>query len=390
MCDKGTRIIIGWNVDNVDIVVVHATSQVVHTQVHFKKDKTMINVSFVYASNNDRERKLLWDALKVHKRAVHSSPWIIIGDFNVVLNLEDKCAGTSGVSSAMRDFNECVNDIEVLDIRAHGMHFTWNQQPKDGIGVRRKLDRVMGNISFVDKQFLDVVREGWAEEVMGVPMFRVAKKLRNLKHPFRVLLKKQGNIHKKVSDLKSELEDLQKQLDADPFNNSLKEAEAHCVKKFWEASLDEERFLKQKAKQKWLEAGDANTAYFHNVVKCRNHINKINIIKDAAGNTYEDTEVSTALVNHFRDFLGSDGGMVSRITHDVFSTTLNPIVAEHMCRPVTPDEVKAAIFSINENKAPGPDGFTSEFYKKAWDIVGAEVTAAIIDFFESGSLPVYS
>ncbi|XP_022014976.1 uncharacterized protein LOC110914495 [Helianthus annuus] len=430
LCNKGTRIILGWNVDNVDVLVVHATNQVMHVQVYFKSDKTMINVSFVYASNSDQERKQLWDSMRMHKRVVQSSPWIIMGDFNVALNLDDKCMGSSDVNAAMREFNECVNYVEVFDIRAHGMHYTWNQRPKKGIGIRKKLDRIMANVSFVDKfvdayamflpngisdhcpgllkiqmakqtkpkpfkftnllthkrDFLDVVTSGWNMEVSGVPMFRVVKKLKGLKHPFRVLLRKQGNLHKKVADLKSELDDLQGKLDADPFNMHLKEAESVCVMKYKEATIDEERFLKQKAKQKWLEAGDSNTAYFHNVVKCRNHINKINFIKDTAGNSYDGDEVATALVNHFRDFLGKEGGMATRVNQDCFSVSLNPIVAESMCRPIVPEEVKAAIFSINENKAPGPDGFTSEFFRKSWSIVGGDVTAAIIDFFQSGRL----
>ncbi|XP_022019376.1 uncharacterized protein LOC110919413 [Helianthus annuus] len=42
--------------------------------------------------------------------------------------------------------------------------------------------------------------------------------------------------------------------------------------------------------------------------------------------------------------------------------------------------------SIGENKAPGPDGFTSAFFKHAWDTVGEEVTDAILAFFDNGQL----
>ncbi|XP_022023605.1 uncharacterized protein LOC110923858 [Helianthus annuus] len=309
LCDKGTRVIVGCNVDNVELVVLHATNQVVHVQVRFKKDNAMVNVSFVYASNNEKERKQLWESLKMHKGPAQLNPWVIMGDFNVGLNLDDTCMGSSNVNSAMKDFIECVNYLEVFDVRAHGMHYTWSQCPKKGIGIRKKLDRILVNVSFVDrfvdacgvflpngisdhspallkiieaeknkpkpfkftnllahkKEFLDVVTNGWAMEVMGVPMFLVVKKLRGLKHPLRLLLMKQGNIHKKVTELKAEMESLQSILDADPFNLKIKEAESICVKKYLEATLDEERFLKQKAKQKWLEAGDLNTTFFHNV-----------------------------------------------------------------------------------------------------------------------------
>ncbi|KAA3475745.1 reverse transcriptase [Gossypium australe] len=44
--------------------------------------------------------------------------------------------------------------------------------------------------------------------------------------------------------------------------------------------------------------------------------------------------------------------------------------------------------TANENgdKAPGPDGFTSTFFKVAWDIVGADVTKAILYFFQTRKL----
>ncbi|KAL0302255.1 UNVERIFIED_CONTAM: hypothetical protein Sangu_3110900 [Sesamum angustifolium] len=55
-------------------------------------------------------------------------------------------------------------------------------------------------------------------------------------------------------------------------------------------------------------------------------------------------------------------------------------------RAVTPAEVKTAVFQISDNKAPGPDGYTSCFFKKAWNIVGDLVCRAVMDFFRSGRM----
>ncbi|KAL0288908.1 UNVERIFIED_CONTAM: Retrovirus-related Pol polyprotein from type-2 retrotransposable element R2DM [Sesamum angustifolium] len=57
-----------------------------------------------------------------------------------------------------------------------------------------------------------------------------------------------------------------------------------------------------------------------------------------------------------------------------------------LIRPVTVDDVKTAMFDIEEDKAPGPDGFSSGFYKAAWPIVGEEISKAIMDFFTTGRL----
>ncbi|XP_011071666.1 uncharacterized protein LOC105157070 [Sesamum indicum] len=57
-----------------------------------------------------------------------------------------------------------------------------------------------------------------------------------------------------------------------------------------------------------------------------------------------------------------------------------------MVHPITAAEVKLALLDIAEDKAPGPDGYTSDFYKVAWPIVGVQVPHAIIDFYTTGRL----
>ena len=49
-------------------------------------------------------------------------------------------------------------------------------------------------------------------------------------------------------------------------------------------------------------------------------------------------------------------------------------------------EIKEAIWSIDDNKAPGLDGFNSKFYKTAWPIVSQDVINAIQGFFTIGKL----
>nr|GEW35392.1 RNA-directed DNA polymerase, eukaryota, reverse transcriptase zinc-binding domain protein [Tanacetum cinerariifolium] len=54
------------------------------------------------------------------------------------------------MSSAMCEFKDCVAAIEVVDATGTGLHYTWNQKPKGGSGILKKLDRIMGNIDFID------------------------------------------------------------------------------------------------------------------------------------------------------------------------------------------------------------------------------------------------
>ncbi|GKG20243.1 hypothetical protein Tco_0380044, partial [Tanacetum coccineum] len=49
----------------------------------------------------------------------------------------------------------------------------------------------------------------------------------------------------------------------------------------------------------------------------------------------------------------------------IFTKKITEREANYMVRPVTDKEIKDAMFSINDNKAPGPDGFSAKFFKKA-------------------------
>ena len=43
-------------------------------------------------------------------------------------------------------------------------------------------------------------------------------------------------------------------------------------------------------------------------------------------------------------------------------------------------EVKSAIFQMEHNKAPGPDGFPAEFYQVFWEVIKDDLMALFADF----------
>ncbi|KAK1414733.1 hypothetical protein QVD17_30484 [Tagetes erecta] len=222
---------------------------------------------------------------------------------------------SEGASTPVKEFRECVNNIEVIDINSTGLQYTWTQKPKRGIGILKKIDRVMGNLNFVDlfpytsalfhpyrvsdhspcilrfekpkkkkarafkfanflvskKDFKKVVFQEWHKEVAGNEMFKVVKKLKLLKPPLRKLLYAQGNLHTRVDLLRKELDDIQIMVDKDPNDSGLRDKERACSLEYEKVAYDLELFLKQKAKVDWLKAGDSNTAFFHKMIKRKRH-----------------------------------------------------------------------------------------------------------------------
>ena len=130
LCNKGSRIILGWNDDIVDVMVLAQTNQVMHVQVNIRADSKTLFCSFVYADNYYVNRRALWSNLVGHAAFMCNRPWVLLGDFNAALNLEDHSCGGYTPNIAMREFKDCVMSMEVMDINSTGLHFTWNQKPK--------------------------------------------------------------------------------------------------------------------------------------------------------------------------------------------------------------------------------------------------------------------
>ncbi|GJS75796.1 putative reverse transcriptase domain-containing protein [Tanacetum coccineum] len=363
----GTRIIVGWAPNCINVMIMEQSAQVIHCFVKQLNGDSSLHCSFIYAHIHNVDRRSLWKSLRKYKRSLRDSPWIILGDFNTTLDPSKKFSGCSKVTTAMSNFRDCVAEIEVDDISMSGLNFTWNKSPGKVGGLLKKLDRVMGNVAFVTSfptsyahflpfltsdhtpavlaipevakgklkpfkfhnyltgkdGFIPTVKKVWDSKVKGFLMFSLVSKLKILKKPLRKLNFDQGNLFANVKRLRHELASIQAAMVSDPFSSDLREAELLCLKAFKEALKDEELFLRQKYKIEWLSEGDCNSKYFHNVVKGRINRGRIFVVEDMCG------------IPHFGSSVG-----------DVV----------YMIRDISDNEIKAALFDIDNNKAPGPDG----------------------------------
>nr|GEV67332.1 hypothetical protein [Tanacetum cinerariifolium] len=158
--------------------------------------------------------------LSIHKNVVRGKSWILLGDFNVALNLEDSFSSSSQLTSPMIEFKDCMENIEVMDLNCSVLHYTWNHKPKGDGGLLKKLDRVMGNIEFIDSfsgayvVFQPYRISDHSPAILKIPdlvdghnMYQIVTKLMSLKKPLRKLLHDQGNLHDRVNTLRHELDE---------------------------------------------------------------------------------------------------------------------------------------------------------------------------------------
>ncbi|GKD39054.1 RNA-directed DNA polymerase, eukaryota, reverse transcriptase zinc-binding domain protein [Tanacetum coccineum] len=144
------RIVVGWNVAEVDVMVIQSCSQTILYLVEIIQTKVRFFVSFVYASNSCVERRNLWNELNMHKNSVSHKAWILMGDFNVTLKPEEHLNRSSNMTVGMCDFKDVVNNLEVEDLCSSGFHFTWTKSLKNAMcSTLKKLDRIMVNDEFL-------------------------------------------------------------------------------------------------------------------------------------------------------------------------------------------------------------------------------------------------
>ncbi|XP_062075533.1 uncharacterized protein LOC133779607 [Humulus lupulus] len=171
--------------------------------------------------------------------------------------------------------------------------------------------------------FQELVHANWNRTVDGTMMYRVVQKLKSLKATLR-LINKQGFYDIQATDLEAfhTLTGCQDMLSKDPLNANLIQMEIAARQKYSELHRSYCSFLQQKAKIKWSQEGDANTAFFHASIRERSSQNIIYSITTESGDWVDKPDqVSAAFLEFYQNLLGSRMALrtkvIKRVVHQV-------------------------------------------------------------------------
>nr|GEU64134.1 putative RNA-directed DNA polymerase, eukaryota, reverse transcriptase zinc-binding domain protein [Tanacetum cinerariifolium] len=360
-------------------------------------NKAKILIVEIYAPHDPKFRRILWDYL-----STLLSRWngevIIMGDFNEVRSSDER-RGSYFNSFNARFFNNFISSSSLVDVKIEGYSFTWSHSSANKMS---KLDRFLvsdGVISLfpsipafcLDRHlsdhrrillcevkldfgpvpfqiyhswfhfagFDDMVVQTWGSLSFSDRngMVRFKKKLQELKKTMRSWIKdKNIQLTCNKRDISDEMRDIDKMLEAGGASDSLifRRNDLRC--QLQDIKSREAMDSMQKSKVKWAIEGDENTNFFH--------------VKKAFRDHYEARFKKPSLARFKINF--------------PFPSRLSQDQVVDLERVVSRDEIRSAVWDCGENKSPGPDGFTFEFFRKYWNYIGPDFCYVVEHFFVNG------
>jgi len=233
---------------------------------------------------------------------------------------------------------------------------------------------------------INVVRNCWNTNIIGCPMFVLSEKLKLLKAALKQWNKDTfGNVNDQVLTAKQNLDNIQDEIDTLGPTDNLMLQEKNAQIKLEQALNIEEILWQQKSKVKWHCDGDRNTAYFHRVAKIKSASSLITSLNLGDTVITDTKEISEHIINHFSTLFNNtsntcDNGLVDEVIPHLITDRINSMLT---LLP-SEDEIFQAIFSLNKDSAPGPDGFGALFFQTYWSIIKLDVTKAVLQFFSTG------
>ncbi|GJY78973.1 RNA-directed DNA polymerase, eukaryota [Tanacetum coccineum] len=360
------------------------------------------------------------DDLPAHKRDLWeymstllgrwSGEVIIMGDFNEVRFKEER-RGSGFNQSGARVFNQFITSSGLVDVKLEGFSFTWSHPSATKMS---KLDRFLvsdGIISLfpsitalcLDRHLSDhrpillrdiqldfgptlfwfyhswfsydgfdeMVEQNWRSfshsDTNG--MIRFKKKLQELKSIIRIWIKdKRATLSNLKHAIEIELRDIDKELDSGYVSDTYLARRLELKGQLHEIKDKEAADFIQKSKVRWVIEGDENSRFFHGIInKKRSQLAIRGILVDGSWQTEPLFEA------RFKKPIFKKPNQLSH----------NQVL--DLEREVSRDEIRSAVWNCRDNKSPGPDGYTFEFFKKYWGFIGIDFCEAVEHFFNNGA-----
>ncbi|GJU07962.1 hypothetical protein Tco_1124392 [Tanacetum coccineum] len=185
----------------------------------------------------------------------------------------------------------------------------------------------------------------------GNSLIRFKKKLQALKIIIRQWIKSKKSKRKLriINSIKEELIEIDKIIDSGSVNDELLLKRMDLSRQLFDTKYVDSCDSVQKSKIKWGIEGDENSKYFH--------VDGDEVL------LMPRAKVKDVFMQHFAARFKKPNSTRFKLNF-VFPNRLSDEQVENMDQLISRDEIKSAVWSCGENKSPGPDGYTFEFFRR--------------------------
>ncbi|XP_062028650.1 uncharacterized protein LOC133744575 [Rosa rugosa] len=417
---QGGGLVFCWK-DNWTVQVIDATTGFIDVLVFIEGKQ--VRLTGFYGNPATGERHHSWEVLRRLSHLYPHVAWFVFGDFNEIINTEEKCGGRLRPSSQIDRFNRVIDDCLLQGVDFSGPLFTWSNG-----SVHERLDRGLMNNKAADdfpkvhechlevgasdhlplifdfvgrglpkknmgrRRFLfegfwikeqrcgEIVKEVWEDEANAHTnlVTKLNKCAEELSRWNRNVI---GHVPKKIAALKVSLQKypIDVQNAEDRTQRALIKYELEKFAEF------EEVMWKQKSRIDWLQEGDKNTKFFHAYAKGRGKQNKVTGIFDEHGMWCEDLqEVQDAFVSYFSNLYTTEGCANLDLILDKIPRRVSDEVNVKLLKKFERWEIEFSLKHMAAQKSPGFDGMSALFFKTYWPIVGDSVCAFCLGVLNDG------
>ena len=147
--------------------------------------------------------------------------------------------------------------------------------------------------------------------------------------------------------------------------------------------------IKTRTKVQFLEEGEKSTRYFFSLEKCRKADQTIRLLtKQNLDAISEPEDILKETHDFYKSLFDAEPGdehATNQFLNDSFPKLTDS--AKEICEgPIAEGELRKAVQSMENNKSPGLDGLTANFYKKFWGLLSKNLTIVFNYAYENGQL----
>nr|XP_051221192.1 uncharacterized protein LOC127339372 [Lolium perenne] len=379
------------------------------TRYHIDADVTgddgfVWRLTGVYGESKSGEKEKTWRLLKIlHGQS--NLPWVCMGDFNEILFADEKQGGQDRSQASMDKFGSALEFVSLDDLGFSGDPYTWrNNGHTVDTYIKERLDRAVANMEWrmhfpaykvingdprhsdhrpvivllepepflnrpkvtaqpkfearwlEEEQCEEVVHNAWSMALLSGDVV-VAEAIRRVGSDLHSWSREVlGDLKNRIKKVKKELARCRKE------DICQEQVSKEHLLRYKLGRLHEQKnmYWKQRAKAHWLKDEDQNTSFFHACASERKRANLVRKLKDDNGGVVEgEKELKRSLAE----------------------------MNDSLMRKFSSEDIKEALNSMGDLKAPGPDGMPAVFYKRFWELIGDKVQEEVLGVLNGGNMP---